>query len=79
MQTLMVLLMLSVCLQSEMCHPQRATQDVSINQHAFIRVHLHPKRFPAVYTVDWKVILHAQRPASCLQHSHVKYDFVPMV
>lgn len=54
-----ILLMLSLRVQSEMCHPQRATQDVSINQHAFIRVHLHPKRFPAVYTVDWKVINHA--------------------
>lgn len=50
----MVLCMV-LCLQSEMSHPQRATQDVSINQHAFIRVHVHPKRFPAVYTVSWKV------------------------
>ena len=69
MHALMLLLMLLLCLQSEMCHPQRATQDVSINQHAFIRVHAHPKRFPAVYTVDWKVITHAKRPASCLQYT----------
>ncbi|KAL3148480.1 hypothetical protein ABBQ38_013923 [Trebouxia sp. C0009 RCD-2024] len=40
--------------QNGVCQPQRATQDVVINQHAFIRVHVHPKRFPAVYTVDWK-------------------------
>ena len=30
-------------------------QDVLVNQHAYIRVHVHPKRFPAVYGVDWKV------------------------
>lgn len=53
-----------ICLQSGMCQPQRATQDVGINQHAFIRVHVHPKRFPAVYTVDWKVSM-LQHSASC--------------
>lgn len=26
-----------------------------IGKWAYIRVHVHPKRFPAVYTVDWKV------------------------
>ena len=35
--------------------PQRASGDVPVNQHAYIRVHVHPKRFPAVYTTDWKV------------------------
>ena len=68
MHASMLLLMLSLCLQSEMCHPQRAIQDVGINEYAFIRVHVHPKRFPAVYTVNWKVSMHAQRPASCLQY-----------
>ena len=47
-----------VCLQTELCQPQRATQDVTINQYAYIRVHVHPKRFPAVYSVDWKVCVH---------------------
>ena len=56
-----------VCLQNGLCQPQRATQDVSINQHAFIRVHVHPKRFPAVYTVDWKVRMHPHFP-SCPKH-----------
>ncbi|DBA92792.1 TPA: hypothetical protein ACH3X1_002981 [Trebouxia sp. C0004] len=40
--------------QAEQCQPKRVTQDIAINKHAFIRVHVHPKRFPAVYTVDWK-------------------------
>ncbi|DBA66437.1 TPA: hypothetical protein ACH3X2_002415 [Trebouxia sp. C0005] len=40
--------------QAEHSQPKRVTQDIAINKHAFIRVHVHPKRFPAVYTVDWK-------------------------
>ncbi|DBB13532.1 TPA: hypothetical protein ACH3X3_000574 [Trebouxia sp. C0006] len=40
--------------QAEQCQPKRVTQDIAINKHAFIRVHVHPKRFPAVYTVDWQ-------------------------
>ena len=36
--------------------PQRVTQDVAVSQHAYVRVHVHPKRFPAVHNVDWKVL-----------------------
>ena len=58
------------CRQSSMCQPQRATEDVGINQHAFIRVHVHPKRFPAVYTVDWKVSTHATTPGLLHEYNH---------
>ncbi|KAK9814867.1 hypothetical protein WJX73_000798 [Symbiochloris irregularis] len=34
--------------------PRRASQDVPVNQHAYIRVHVHPRRSPAFYTCDWK-------------------------
>lgn len=34
--------------------PKRATTDIPVNKHAYIRVHVHPKRFPAVYAADWK-------------------------
>ena len=27
-----------------------------MSRHAYIRVHVHPKRFPAAYIVDWKVL-----------------------
>ncbi|KAK9842998.1 hypothetical protein WJX74_005453 [Apatococcus lobatus] len=33
---------------------QRARKDVAVNQWAYIRVHLHPKRFPAVYHIFWR-------------------------
>jgi hypothetical protein len=26
-----------------------------VSRHAYVRVHVHPKRFPAAYSVDWKV------------------------
>lgn len=62
--TVHIIILMTLCLQSGMCQPQRALQDVSINEHAFIRVHVHPKRFPAVYTVDWKVSMQ-QHTAFC--------------
>ncbi|KAK9817741.1 hypothetical protein WJX72_001472 [[Myrmecia] bisecta] len=34
--------------------PQRALADVVLADWAYVRVHVHPKRFPAVYLVDWK-------------------------
>ena len=34
-----------------------------MRKHAYIRVHVQPKRFPAAYAVDWKVGLHADAPA----------------
>lgn len=35
--------------------PQRASEDAVVGQHAYIRVHVHPKRFPAAYAVRWEV------------------------
>ena len=60
-------------LQAEHSQPKRVTQDIAINKHAFIRVHVHPKRFPAVYTVDWKVNSPSNHMFSygpCLRHCH---------
>jgi len=34
--------------------PRRICQDVSVPQGSYIRCHLHPKRFPAVYSVRWE-------------------------
>lgn len=41
--------------QSQACTPQRAASDAVVPRHAYLRVHLHPKRFPAAYDVDWAV------------------------
>ena len=46
----------TLLLQPIHVQPQRAAKDVLVNQYAYIRLHLHPKRFPAVYSVDWKVM-----------------------
>lgn len=35
--------------------PRRVASDVTIEQYAFIRVHCHPKRFPAAHDYNWKV------------------------
>lgn len=40
---------------SQLRTPQRLAGDVELSQHSYIRVHLNPKRFPAVYSVDWRV------------------------
>ena len=42
-------------LQPALDRPQRAGADCHINAGAYVRVHLHPKRFPAAHTWDWKV------------------------
>lgn len=40
--------------------PQRAATDVDVRMNAYVRVHVHPKRFPNAYKVDWKArIVHA--------------------
>jgi hypothetical protein len=43
-------------MQPEHSQPQRAKHDIEVDEFAYIRVHMHPKRFAAVYNVDWKVI-----------------------
>lgn len=35
--------------------PQRVTQDLVIPENSYVRVHVMPKRFPAVYSVSWAV------------------------
>ena len=54
-QNLRLLCRAPCALQSQARTPQRATADAAVHEHAYIRVHLHPKRFPAAYSVDWKV------------------------
>lgn len=52
--------------QSQARTPQRTTEDVIVSEHAYIRVHLHPKRFPATYSVDWAVSAAVEPPACAL-------------
>lgn len=42
--------------------PQRVTEDVEVPRHSYIRVHLHPKRFPATYSVAWQDRIVADAP-----------------
>ncbi len=44
-----------VIVQVALLQPKRATSDVTVSQHSYLRVHAQPKRFPAAYSVDWKV------------------------
>lgn len=34
--------------------PRRLATDVAITDGGYFRVHVHPKRFPAAYGVDWR-------------------------
>ena len=45
----------SLGVQPGLSRPQRALMNAAVEVNAYIRVHVHPKRFPAAYTVDWKV------------------------
>ena len=47
--------------QPELSQPKRAAEDVHVSKHAYVRVHVQPKRFPAAYTVDWKVGFHMHK------------------
>ena len=49
-------------LQPELSQTKRAAEDVQLTKHAYVRVHVHPKRFPAAYIVDWKVELVVAEP-----------------
>ncbi|KAL4447686.1 hypothetical protein ABPG75_004905 [Micractinium tetrahymenae] len=42
--------------------PQRATEDKVVPRHSYLRVHLHPKRFPAAYSVAWQDRIVADTP-----------------
>ena len=53
--------------------PRRALRDVAVPCFAYVRVHVHPIRYPAAYTTDWRVrgaellpdaMLHACIPCS---------------
>eukprot|EP00775_Hariotina_reticulata_P010254 gene10254-10412_t len=43
-------------------HPKRVLQDVAVGPGAYVRVHVHPKRFPAAYSVDWQLRIIADNP-----------------
>ncbi|GAB4822393.1 hypothetical protein N2152v2_009439 [Parachlorella kessleri] len=42
--------------------PQRVCEDVTVPRYAYIRVHVHPKRFPAAYVVRWEERILADLP-----------------
>ncbi len=44
-----------IIMQVALLQPKRATSDIDIPEHSYLRVHAQPKRFPAAYSVDWKV------------------------
>lgn len=48
--------------QSQARTTQRVTADLEVPPHSYIRVHLHPKRFPAVHAVDWAQRIVAHTP-----------------
>lgn len=48
---------------SQVRTPQRAKHGAWVPRHSFIRVHLHPKRFPAAYTVAWQDRIVADTPS----------------
>jgi hypothetical protein len=48
--------------QSQARTPQRMSRDAPVGRHAYIRVHLHPKRFPAAHAASW-----AQRVVAATQ------------
>jgi hypothetical protein len=35
-------------------HPSRLLGDITVTAGCYVRVHVHPKRFPAAHSVDWK-------------------------
>lgn len=41
--------------QPRLAVPRRVMADATVTEGGYMRVHLHPKRFHAVYTTDWKV------------------------
>ena len=45
--------------------PRRALRDVAVPRFAYVRVHVHPIRYPTAYTTDWRV-----RSAELLPDAH---------
>lgn len=43
-------------------HPKRVLKDLHVSAGAYVRVHVHPKRFPAAYSVDWRQQILADLP-----------------
>lgn len=43
-------------------HPKRVHKDMPVGAGGYVRVHVHPKRFPAAYSVDWKQRILANMP-----------------
>ena len=50
-------------MQVALLQPKRATSDVIVARHSYLRVHAQPKRFPAAYSVDWEVSSPSPGPA----------------
>lgn len=46
----------------ELQHPKRVIQDVPVVAGGYVRVHVHPKRFPAAYSVEWRRAILADTP-----------------
>ena len=42
-------------MQVALLQPKRAASDIVVPGNSYLRVHAQPKRFPAAYSVDWKV------------------------
>ncbi|KAL4428656.1 hypothetical protein ABPG77_009762 [Micractinium sp. CCAP 211/92] len=42
--------------------PQRMTEDAVVPRHSYVRVHLHPKRFPVAHSVAWQDRIVADTP-----------------
>jgi hypothetical protein len=38
-------------------HPKRILQDQAVAAGGYVRVHVHPKRFPAAHSCDWKAAI----------------------
>lgn len=43
--------------QPKLSQPRRATGDEEVDEFAYVRIHVHPKRFPSAHKVNWKVPL----------------------
>ncbi|KAK3244469.1 hypothetical protein CYMTET_45918, partial [Cymbomonas tetramitiformis] len=48
--------------QNKKIKPERILEDREVKPGAYLRVHVHPKRFPRVYDVDWKARVIAEGP-----------------
>jgi 23S rRNA-/tRNA-specific pseudouridylate synthase len=44
-------------LQPTLSVPRRVASNITVHQHGYCRVHVHPKRFPLAYTANWQVCM----------------------